>query len=685
MVKRLAASSVALLLLLSASCGKYIEDGVFSVKSPDGRIEVNFELKEPGPPYPPGRNMYYNVSHDGKELLRDSPLGLDFGDDGKVIGDMVITASHDTSGVQEFETPLSKQASVRAEYNELVVCLKQKTIPAKKIDLIFRVYNEGVAFRYHLPEQEPKINFPSAKHLGFLKEFTVTDEFTGYYFNGDHTLFAMAVASFQHNYESPYFKIPLSGVAREMIIALPLLIVPEDGPAMCITEAGLDKFGACYLSSNRDIELDLIAALAPVHGEKEPKALGEVPFTTPWRVIMIDESPGKLIESNLLLCLNEPCKIDDTSWIKPGKAVWEWWNGRMTGRDRRKRPVAGEINTELYKHYIKFAGETGLEYCLIDAGWYGDHKDVEADITTPIPEIDPGELKNYADSLGVKILLWLNWECVRKQMDEAFPLYNQWGVAGIKVDYMDRDDQEIVGFYHEVLEKAAENKLVVDFHGAYKPTGIRRTWPNLLTREGVMGLEYVRWSTQPDPAHNVTIPYTRMLVGPMDFTPGAFRNSTQSAFRPDTLSPSSLGTRCHQLAMFVVYESPLTVLADSPTNYRKEKGLEFIKQVPTVWDETAFIEGEPGECIVLARKKGDAWYLGAMTNWDARELNIPLDFLGSGTWKVKTWTDGKKAFRDRKPDFEDVSITTLDLTTGDSLSIELAPAGGMAAVFEPAR
>ena len=237
----------------------------------------------------------------------------------------------------------------------------------------------------------------------------------------------------------------------------------------------------------------------------------------------------------------------------------------------------------------------------------------------------------------------------------------------------------MVNFYHEVLAKAAENRLVVDFHGAYKPTGIRRTWPNLLTREGVLGLEYSRWSKEAEPEHNVTIPYTRMLVGPMDYTPGAFQNATGD-FRPDTVAPYSLGTRCHQLAMFVVYESPLQVLADAPVNYRKEKGLDFISQVPTVWDETRFVAGEIGEYIVLARKKDESWYLGAMTDWNPRQLEVPLEFLGDGSWKAKIWADGKRA--ERNP--EDVSVSEAEVSAGENLAIELAPGGGYAAVFEPA-
>jgi alpha-glucosidase len=680
MFRRLAGTLILLLIvsLLTISCGKYYDEGVFTVKSPDGRIVLNFELKELEEPYPIGKNMYYNLSVDGKRLITDSPLGINFGEDGVILGNLLIASMEDTSMVDEFDTPLGKQAKVKAEFNQLTVSLREKIIPAKKIDLIFRVYNEGAALRYHIPEQEPKINFPSTTHAGFMKEYMVTQEMTGFYFEEDHEIHCLIPQSFKHSYESPFYKIKLSNVAGEMIMAMPLLVVPSDGPAVCITEAALTDYAACYLSSHRDFDLDLNTTLVPIPGEKEPKVLGKVPLTTPWRVIMIADSPGKLIESNLLLCLNEPSKIEDTSWITPGKSVWEWLNGRVVDRKRRK-PVIGEINNETYKYYIDFAAEQNLEYCLIDAGWYGGHRDTAASITTPIPEVNVEELVDYGDSLGVKILLWLHWELVQKQMDQAFPLYRQWGVAGVKIDYMERDDQEMVNFYHEVLAKAAENKLVVDFHGAYKPTGIRRTWPNLLTREGVLGLEYSRWSRDANPKHNVTIPYTRMLAGPMDYTPGIFLNSTESGFKPDTADVHGLGTRCHQLAMLVVYESPLQVLADSPLNYRKKDGLEFIRRVPTVWDETRFIEGTVGEYIVLARKKDGIWYLGAMTDWNARELEVPLEFLGSGSWKAKIWADGQRA--ERNP--QNVSISEAEIDDDQSLSIKLAPGGGMAAIIEP--
>ncbi len=683
MFNRLAALSASLLILtfLVVSCGQYYSEGLIEINSPDGKIKFSFELKEVPEPYPLGDNMYYRVSYNGKELLRDSPLGINFGDAGAVLGHLVIMEVSESSGVDQFEAPFSKQSSVRAEYNETVISLREKNIPAKTFDLIVRAYNDGVAFRFHFPEQEPKFFIPSAKHSGFMKEFAITDEFTGYYFPPDvETLAIFGSILPPHNYENHYTRLKVSDITRDSIAALPMLLLYPDGAAMCIAEAHLTPdYTASFLSGVRNIDDALNTVLMPRSGEKQVKVLGEVPFTTPWRVLMIADHPGKLIESNLILALNEPSKISDISWIKPGKASWDWWSGRVVGK-RRGRAQVGAFETSTYEHYIDFAAENGLEYCLIDAGWYGDHVEPEADITTPVPEIDMEHLIQYADSSGVRLLLWLNWESVEKQIDQAFPLYEKWGIAGVKVDYMNRDDQEMIAYYHKVVEKAAQHKLLVDFHGAYRPTGIRRTWPNLITREGVVGLEYLRWSDWANPEHNVTVPYTRMLVGPMDYTPGGFNNATQKSFTPKDVDPMTLGTRCHQLAMFVVFESPLQVLADSPTSYSKEKGLDFLRLVPTVWDQTRFIEGEVGDYIVLARKNGDKWYLGAMTDWDERELEIPLDFLGSGSWKAKAWADGKRAATRPK----EVDISEGEVNASEVLPLKMAPGGGYVAVFEPA-
>ncbi len=360
----------------------------------------------------------------------------------------------------------------------------------------------------------------------------------------------------------------------------------------------------------------------------EQAVVGTTPKATPWRVVMVAPTPGRLIETNyLVLDLSAPCAIADTSWIKPGKAAWDWWSGSYATGVRFKPGM----NTATMKHYIDFAAAHRLEYMLVDAGWAplapGERLE---DILHFIPEANVPDIIAYGKRKGVGVLLWVEWRALDAHMDEAMALYEKWGAAGIKVDYMNRDDQEMVNYYEKVVRKAAEHHLTVDFHGAYKGTGLRRTYPNLLTREGVMGMEYNKWSERVTPEHDVTIPFTRMLAGPMDFTPGAMRNAARGKFKALDVAPMSQGTRAHQLAMYVVYESPLVMVSDYPEAYEGQAGLEFIEKVPTVWDETRVVGGVPAEFVAMARRSGDSWYVGAMTNWDARDIEVPLGFLGAG-------------------------------------------------------
>jgi alpha-glucosidase len=331
------------------------------------------------------------------------------------------------------------------------------------------------------------------------------------------------------------------------------------------------------------------------------------------------------------------------------------------------------------EHYIDFAAAHHLQYMLVDAGWYPakDYTHPES-ILTYVPEVNVPEIIAYAKQRGVKVLLWVYWGALDKQMDEALDLYAKWGAAGVKVDFMDRDDQEMVNFYERLVRKAAEHHLVVDFHGAYKPTGLRRTYPNLLTREGVMGMEYSKWSDRVTPEHDVTLPFTRLLAGPMDYTPGCFNNATREQFKPRMIEPMCQGTRAHQLAMYAVFLSPLVMLSDYPESYDNNPGMEFLEKVPTVWDETNVLNGEPAQYVTIARRKGDNWYLGAMTNWNARDLDIPLSFLGAGEYETQIFADGANADKDATS----LAIWTKRVKAGDKLTLHLAPGGGAAVIFK---
>ncbi len=411
----------------------------------------------------------------------------------------------------------------------------------------------------------------------------------------------------------------------------------------------------------------------------EQPVIGTTPKATPWRVLLIASTPGRLIETSyIILNLDPPCAIADTSWIKPGKAAWDWWSGSHA----ENVPFTPGMNTNTMKHYVDFAGANGFEYMMIDAGWYpttwmGFSQD---NICTWIPEVNIPEIIAHAGKKGVRIILWVNYLPLDRQLDEALPLYEKWGIAGIKVDYMNRDDQEMVNLYEKWTRKAAEHHLVVDFHGAFKPTGAERTFPNVLTREGVMAMEYNKWSERVTPEHDVTIPFTRMLAGPLDYTPGAFRNAARGRFRPLDVKPMSQGTLAHQLAMFVVYLSPLVMLADYPGAYENQLGLEFIAKVPTVWDDTKVLAGEPGEYVTIARRKDKAWYLGSMTNWDVRDFDIPLDFLGEGRYEARIFADGP----DAATEGTSLHVSVKRVKAHDRLFVHLAPGGGLAVILTPA-
>jgi alpha-glucosidase len=681
-----------------------------TVTSPDGNIAITFQLKTNPQPYLPGERAYYRVTYKGQQVLADSPLGLDFKDAKPLDQDFAIVGSDLQAQESTWENPLGAKRNVPDHYHQLTVSLRERHAPARRLDLIFRAYDEGVAFRYFLPKQQG------------LDPLVISAENTGFYFNQDASAFGLRLDSFVTAYESHYDPIKLDQIKPESIIGLPLLVEIPNGPWVALLEADLTDYAGMYVGGVAGAPNALTSRLAPVPsndlfstgpyldmvvkehdlgkyarlaranlilsppGEghqllppptsvafgpsSQEIVVARTPKATPWRVLLINSWPGGLIESNyLILDLSPPSALADTSWIAPGKAAWDWWSGRMA----RNVNFEPGMNTATMEHYIDFAAAHHIEYMLIDGAWSPFN-----DITRTIPEIDMPAIMEHARSRNVKILLWALWTAVREQADVAFPLYEKWGVAGVKIDFMDRDDQEMVNWYEQTVRKAAEHHLVVDFHGAFKPTGLRRTYPNLLTREGVLGLEQNKSNYGATPEHDVTLAFTRMLAGPLDYTPGSFHNATREQFKPQNIEPSSQGTRAHQLALYAVYEMPLAMVSDYPEAYAGHPEFEFIEKVPTVWDDTKVLNGEPPKLVTIARKHGDTWYVGSITNWDARDFTIPLNFLGQGKYQAKIFADGADA--DKVATSVSVSKKTVDGNT--TLHIHLAPGGGWAAIFE---
>ncbi|HLF34886.1 MAG TPA: glycoside hydrolase family 97 catalytic domain-containing protein, partial [Cyclobacteriaceae bacterium] len=505
----------------------------------------------------------------------------------------------------------------------------------------------------------------------------LTDENTQLRFAGDFTGWAADYKLFASHQEAQFKKTKITRISPEAIIGVPFLISAgaNNDIYAAITEADLSDYAGMYLAKGEEEGINtLVTKLSPLVTGKGRVRIRPGTFS-PWRVVMVGDSPGRLIESEIVCNLSDPCEIEDTSWIRPGISAWDhWWSADV------------KMDTKTIKQYIKLAADMGWEYMIIDWHWYGppfmpgeDYKaNPDADITRVTPEVDMPEVLGYAGKNKVRLILWLQWEHADKQMDEAFALYEKWGIAGVKIDFMARDDQDMVNFYEKVVKKAAENKLMMDFHGAYKPTGLRRTYPNLITREGVLGNEYNKWSDLVTPEHNCTLPFTRMLAGPMDYTPGAFINRTAEKFE-NAIPAQVMTTRCHQLAMFVVFDSPLVVACDHPDQYYNKKGIDFLKVVPTTWDDTKVLSGEVGEHIVVARKNADGWYIGAMNNSLPRKIEVIPEFLGEGEYRLHFFKDGP----DANSHAEDTREGEIIIMKTDTIQIEMASGGGYAAYLLP--
>jgi alpha-glucosidase len=663
---RLLFATTCCIFILVSTPGARAADAL-SATSPDGNLVVSFALKSNPQPYLPGMRAYYRISYRGVAVLRDSPLGLDFDGASPLDHDFEIIDTDQHSHADAWTNPFGAQRNIPDHYNQLRVSLHEKQSPGRRVDLIFRAYNEGAAFRYFLPQQPG------------LEKFTLLAEYTGFYFAREASAFALNLGRFNTSNEGEFGPTKLNLIKPSSIINLPLLVEIPGGPWVGLLEADLTDYAGMYVGGVPGIENALVSRLSPSRDRMDQAVVGSTPKTSPWRVLLINDRPGGLIESNyLILNLSAPSVLADTSWIAPGKAAWDWWSGSFA----RNVTFKPGMNTATMEHYVDFAAEHHLEYMLVDAGWYPE-KDYTnpGDILSYVPEVNVPEIIAHAKQKGVKVLLWVYWGAMDKQMDEALDLYAKWGAAGIKVDFMDHDDQTMVNFYERLVRKAAEHHLVVDLHGAYKPTGLRRTYPNLLTREGVMGMEYSKWSDRVTPEHDVTLPFTRMLAGPMDYTPGCFNNATREQFKPRNLEPMCQGTRAHQLAMYAVFESPLVMLSDYPEDYDYNPGMEFLDKVPTVWDETKVLNGEPARYVTIARRHGDTWYLGAMTNWDARDLDVPLSFLGAGEYEAQIFADGADADKVATS----LTISRRKVKAREKLTLHLAPGGGAAVIFSPAR
>jgi alpha-glucosidase len=637
------------------------------VASPDGRNEVRIELG--------GGGVSYAVSRGGKPVIEASPIGL-VTDKGSFGSEPVTALSSEQTSVNEVYRPVAGKASkVPDSYSQLVLHLQRAN--GHRFDLVARAYDDGVALRLVVPQQEG------------LSALDVQGESTTFNFAADYGCWGFNVGKFVSSHEGEFDPVRASRIRDHNLFDAPLVCETGNGTTFAITEADKRDYAGAYYAARGDGGLGVRVVLTP-RTDNSPdsatpavsvrKSFASGPLETTWRVVMLGDRPGDLVESSLVGLLAEPSKVEDTSWIKPGKSAWDWWNGWAVNI-----PDAG-INTATYKAYIDLADRLDLEYVLIDAGWYkgSSFMATPADVTVPVPEMNIPELVRYADERGVGVWVWAQWKQLERQLDDALALYSAWGIKGVKVDFMDRTDQDMVEYYHRLMSTAAKNRLMINLHGAYPPDGLNRTYPNFVTQEGVLGAEYNKWSARVTATHNVTLPFTRMLLGPIDYTPGGFRSVSPADFpryRSD-FKPFVKTTRAHGLAMYVVYDTPLAMVADSPDVYVNADGsltpgTDFIQRVPTTWDETRVVAGEIGQYIVTARRKGETWYIGAMTNEAARKVAVSLDFLDAGrAYAAEVQEDGAGP--------NDLRKRSVAVRSGGKLALTLAGSGGAVAVIEPA-
>jgi len=657
---------IGILLILFISVPLLIYTGRYEkpirVLSPGGAIEISFKLDA-------DKSPVYSVFYGQTPIIVDSPLGIEFKQGGLLKQNLERTGFDRRGGDKTYELVAGKCRKARDRYNEVAVSLKEREEPRRKFDLILRAYDDGAAFRYLIPKQRN------------LEQFEIIAEWSAFRFPDNHACWAQRLDAWVSAFDKPYDAIKIDDMRPESIAALPFIVRRDDGITIAITEADLADYAGMSLGSLGGSAHTLVSKLSPLPDASGICVRGKSTRLTPWRVIMMGKAPRELIESTIVANLSRESKIGNVSWIEPGKVMFPWWPDFRCDAPG----VPNALTFENQKYYIDFAAEKGIPYLEIEPPWYGSEREVIAhpdsfDITKPAPALKLPELFAYAGERNVGLILWAHWKSVDRQIDSVFAVYERWGASGVKIDFMNRDDQDMVLWYEKVLRKAAEHRLFVLFHGAFKETGLHRTWPNLLTREGVGGNEYNKWYDWVTPEHNVTIPFTRMLGGPMDYTPGGFDNVRREDFAPDYSSPKVMGTRSHQLAMYVVYENPLQTVCDWPGAYRDSREFDFIQQAPATWDETAVLAGAIGDFIAIARRSGRDWYLGAMTDWTPRELVLPLAFLGRGAFDATVYADGEGAADEPKR----VEISERRVTAADSLAVMMAAGGGCAVHFTPA-
>lgn len=626
-----------------------------SVLSPNGKLKFSLKI-EP-------EKITYDVDYKKCPIVTSSLLGFSF-DNGE-FGHNIKTGKVRRNSIDETYKLIIGKVSVARNYcNEVIIPLHEKSVPARLVNLIVRAFDDGVAFRYEFPEQEG------------WNSYVMYDEKTQFNLNGNPMTLLMYLPGYVNTHENVYSRVKYDDIAGKKLIEMPVTFEFEDNTCVSITEAAIRDYAGMYLMKEKD---KLVGKLSPHPGQEKIKVeISTFPHRTPWRVISIAERVEALLESNILTSLNEPCAIEDTSWIKPCRTTFTWWNGNVVP-DSTFSPGN---NFDTNKYYIDFAARNGLDahgiYGYAETPWYYDenfnfgHSGPDADVTKPIPCLDMPRIAEYAKSKGVGIHLWVNWRPLYDKLDEAFTLYEKWGVKGLMVDFMDRNDQEMICIQEDILKCAAKHRLFIQFHGSSKPSGLVRTYPNEFTREGALNYEVCKWDNVVNADHDISIPFTRMLAGATDYHLGGFRALPRSQFKIQYVNPYVMSTRCHMMAMYVVLENHLTSLCDTPMAYEGQPGFEVLRTVPGTWDEIRVPLAKINEYVTVARRNGSDWWVGTLNNSTARTLQLKLDFLDEGDYEATIYTDAA----DVDDNANHLSKEVRKVIRTDVLNLPLAMDGG---------
>jgi alpha-glucosidase len=667
---REALPTLRLCLCLLSALGAVTE--VFSqpLRSPDGRIQVAFHLPAPNSTAVPS----WSASFQGKVCFTNCELSLQTAQAGELMSGVRLVRDDRRSRNERIQVRHGRSSHAEDHFNE--ARLQFATPGGHRTVVVFRCYNDAIALRYELPAD------------GAQTSVTITNEATSFCPTGDPIGHIQYLENFKTSHEHNVTSTEFSRIRKGELLDMPLTLAWKDGTYAAITEAALRRYAGMALMRGGLASGDdaLVCQLTP--RADGSKVLATPPLKTPWRVVLLADRPGVLLESSTLYCLNSPSEIGSTSWIQPGKITFHWWNGDVYDG----QPGTPMLSFAMNKRYIDFCSREGIPTHSITSTegvttpWYHQSKPgvepgPDTDVTRPRPDFDLKAIQRYADSKNIRLWTWVHQAALRGRVEEAFAAFQKQGWSGMMVDFFDHDDQDSVEFAESILKAAAEHKLLIQLHGIWKPTGLERTFPNLMNHEGALNLEYLKWSDRCTPEHNLKMAFTRLVAGRMDYHLGGFRAVPRQQFQPKAVAPNVLGTRGHHLAMYVCFDNPNPMVADYPTAYEGQVGFDFLKTVPTWWDETRVLMGQVGEVLVTARRKGRDWYLGGMSAGKPRDLEIPLGFLGKGSFEAEIWKDAN----DTDTDPNHLVRTSSKVSKEEQLRIRVALDGGFVAKLSPSK